>query len=49
MRLTLDKYIQLTFYAIIIYLVVTHSKGGVRLVRSATGLNVGVVKALQGR
>lgn len=49
MRMTVDKYIQLTFYAVLAYLILVHSRGGVKLVRSIGGVNIGVIEALQGR
>lgn len=49
MRLTVDKVIQITFYAVIAYLVLVHSKGANRLLESTFGGYAKSVKALQGR
>lgn len=49
MRFTADKIIQLTFYAVIAYLVLIHYKGANALAGTFFGGYAGAVTALQGR
>lgn len=49
MRMTIDKWAQLTFYAVIAYLLLVHNRGAIGLGRTVTGGWMGVIEALQGR
>jgi hypothetical protein len=49
MRLTVDKLAQLTFYAVIGYLVLVHNRGAIGLARVGFGGWTGIIEALQGR
>jgi hypothetical protein len=49
MRLTVNQVIQITFYAVIAYLVLVHNRGAIGLVKAVGGVYTGGVEALQGR
>ncbi len=49
MKFTIDKVAQLTFYAVIGYLVLVHNKGSIGLVGAVSKFYNGAVRALQGR
>lgn len=49
MKLTIDKVLQITFYAVIAYLILVHNRGANRLLQSTFGGYAKGVRALQGR
>lgn len=49
MRMTVNQIVQLTFYAVIAYLVLVHNRGARGIIKVVGGTYVGGVKALQGR
>lgn len=49
MKVTVAQLMQITFYAVIAYLVLVHNRGAIGLVKAFGGVYGGAVEALQGR